>query len=76
MAKRQTYFVQTLKGEWVVKKQGKKTPEAKFATKEKAIVAGKKLAKRAHPWGQLKIKGRDGRLQREHTYGHDPRGGG
>ena len=76
MAKRTTYFVQTMKGEWVVKKQGKKTPEGKYATKAKALVAGRRLAKRARPWGQLKIKGRNGRIQTEHTYGHDPRGGG
>ena len=54
----------------------KKTPEGKYATKAKALVAGRRLAKRARPWGQLKIKGRNGRIQTEHTYGHDPRGGG
>lgn len=76
MAKRTVYYVQTQKGEWVVKKQGKKTAEGKYANKEKAVKAGRRLAKRARPWGQLRIKGKNGRLQTEHTYGNDPRGGG
>ncbi|NIR45357.1 MAG: DUF2188 domain-containing protein [Gemmatimonadetes bacterium] len=55
------YTVQTLKGDWVVKKQGKKTPEGKFATKPKAVVAGTRLAKRAK--GTLKIKSKTGKIQ-------------
>ncbi len=55
------FTVQTSKGEWVVKKQGKKTPEGKFATKPKAVVVGTRLAKRAK--GTLKIKSKTGKIQ-------------
>ena len=74
MAKRIVYFVQTQKGSngWVVQKQGKKLPESVHRTKAKAVIAGRKLAGRAKPWGQLKIKGKNGRIQMEHTYGNDP----
>ena len=76
MAKRTVYYVQTSGEAWVVKKKGKVSPESKHKTKTKAVTVGRRLAKRAHPWGQLIIKGRNGRIQTEHTYGNDPRGGG
>lgn len=40
-------------------------------TKEEAIDAGRKAAKEAE-LGQLVVKGRDGRIQEEFTYGEDP----
>ncbi len=55
------YVVQMLKGDWIVKKQGKKTPEGKFTSKPKAVVAGTRLAKRAK--GSLKIKAKTGKIQ-------------
>jgi hypothetical protein len=76
MAKRTTYLVQTKAGAWVVQRQGKKSPESKHRTKAMAVKKGRRLAKKAQPWGQLRIKGKNGRIQTEHTYGNDPRGGG
>ena len=40
-------------------------------TKDAAIDAGRKAAKEAE-LGQLVVKGRDGRIQEEFTYGEDP----
>ncbi len=71
-AKRLVYHVlpQT-KGGWDVKLEGKKAVESNHSTKQKAIVAGRKLAKRP-ALGQLKIHKLDGRIQTEYTYGADP----
>jgi Uncharacterized protein conserved in bacteria (DUF2188) len=43
-----------------------------FRTKDEAIRAGRNRAKAAD-LGQLVVKGRNGRIQTEHTYGKDPR---
>lgn len=44
---------------------------ALFPTKTKAIAYGRFVAQLCRV-GQLRIKGRDGRIQTEHTYGADP----
>ena len=43
-----------------------------FRTKDQAVRAGKTRAKAAE-LGQLIVKGRDGKIQTEYTYGKDPR---
>jgi hypothetical protein len=43
-----------------------------FPTKDQAVRAGRTRAKAAE-LGQLVVKGRNGRIQTEHTYGKDPR---
>jgi hypothetical protein len=43
-----------------------------YRTKDEAIRAGRNRAKAAD-LGQLVIKGRNGRIQTEYTYGKDPR---
>ncbi len=66
--KKQTvYYVQPLKGEWLVKKHGKKTPEGTYAAKPKAVLAGTRLAKRAK--GVLKIKAKTGKIQATRNFG-------
>ena len=55
------FVVQTLKGDWIVKKQGKKTPEGKFTSKPRAVVAATRMAKRTK--GSLKIKAKTGKIQ-------------
>jgi hypothetical protein len=64
---------------WGVNRQGAIHYEATFVRKPEAIKAGRRLAKNAGEFydgawgGQLVIKGKNGRIQTEHTYGHDPR---
>ena len=43
-----------------------------YVTKQEAVRAGRQGA-RAQPPSQLVIKGRNGRIQEERTYGDDPR---
>lgn len=61
-----TYVVQALKGDWIVKKQGKKTPEGKFTSKPKAVVLATRLAKRGK--GTLKIKAKTGKIQATRSF--------
>jgi len=76
MAKRTVVYVSTHKPSgWAVKLQGRKSPVSRHRLKSAAVRAGKRVAKKAR-LGQLKVKGRNGRIQREYTYGNDPRGGG
>lgn len=72
MAKRTTYHVTKNRSDgWNVIKEGAQRASGNFGTKQEAINRGKELAKGA-PLGQIKIHGRDGRIQTEHTYGKDP----
>lgn len=72
MAKRTTYHVTKNKGGGRnVEKEGSQRASGNFDTKQQAIHWGKELAKGA-PLGQIKIHGRDGKIQSEHAYGKDP----
>ena len=59
------------KKDWGVKNQGSQRLSRKFSNKQDAIDYGRSQAKNA-PKGQLKIHGKDGKIQREYTYGKDP----
>ena len=72
MAKRQVYHVTKKQGSgWGVKKEGGQKASGNFSTKQKAVQRGRELAKNT-PLGQIKIHGRNGKIQTEHTYGKDP----
>ena len=70
---RQIYHVQRANDgkRWEVQKEGSNRASAIEVTQRAAIERGKELAKSA-PIGQVKIKGRDGRIRSEHTYVADP----
>jgi hypothetical protein len=70
--KRAIYTVQPIKGGsgWEIL-----TPDGPFrpgVNKRKTVAQARALAKASMP-SQLRIKGRNGRLQTEFTYGADPR---
>jgi hypothetical protein len=67
MAKLTSYSVQSKGDQWVVLRKGKKSPESTHKTKAMAVKKGRRLAKKA-PVGQLKIKGKNGRVQSQHKY--------
>ena len=73
MAKRQQFIVQTnpKRGGWDLTKPNADRAVAHFETKAEAVEVGREKARAAEP-GQLIIKGRNGRIQTEHTYGSDP----
>ena len=72
MAKRTTYHVtKNQDSGWNVKKEGSQRASGIFDNKHQAVIRGKELAKGA-PLGQIKIHGRNGKIQTEHTYGKDP----
>lgn len=56
--------------EWRVHREGASRAIAKLPTKEAAVRRGRAVAKPEK--GQLKIQRRDGTIQKERTYGHDP----
>jgi hypothetical protein len=72
MASRQKYDVSHRPdGNWEVKQQGAERASGVFERKADAVERGRELA-RAAQRGQLFIRGTDGRIQTEHTYGDDP----
>lgn len=72
MAARKTYHVTTNDdGGWNVKAENASRASSSHDKKADAIDRAKELAK-AQPLGQVVIHGQDGRIQTEHTYGHDP----
>jgi len=66
------HVVPNPKGGWFVKREKVEQPVAEWPNKRQAIGIAKKLAKRAE-LGQVIIHKRDGKIQREYTYGKDPR---
>lgn len=58
--------------DWKIAKEGSKQPIAVFENKEKAIKKARGIAKKQEP-SQIKIHGKTGKIQTEHTYGADPR---
>lgn len=58
-------------GTWQVKQHGAERASGVFDRKEQAVERGRELA-RSQELGQLFIRGIDGKIQTEHTYGKDP----
>lgn len=75
MSKRKVYQVSPKKTEsgtdWTVKKEGGKRAIKQHKDKDEAVKHARKLAKN-QKLSQLKIKDRNGKYQKEHTYGSDP----
>jgi hypothetical protein len=68
--KRLVLDVHPCKGGWEVRRDG--DGEKEFERKSDALANAKEQAKAEKP-SQIRIHGRDGRFQNEHTYGTDPR---
>ena len=51
---------------WMVRREGKKSPESMHRKKDIAVRKGRSLAKRAG--GVLKIKGKNGKIQAKRNY--------
>jgi hypothetical protein len=58
-------------GRWKVRREGASRADSHHDRKADAIERARALAKEA-PDGQVRVKGRDGQLETEWTYGHDP----
>jgi hypothetical protein len=73
MTKRKIYHVTKCKGGgWDVKEAGTHRCTEHSATKQEAIVRGRKLAQKSG-LGQLIVHKLNGRIQTEYTYGSDPK---
>lgn len=75
MIKRKVYFVthnSSNEKDWSVKLQNAERASKNFEKKTNAINFAVDLAKKS-PLGQVKIMGKDGKIQQERTYGEDPR---
>jgi hypothetical protein len=73
MVKRVRYQVlPTDGGDWKVQKTGGQRASAVVANKAEAIQEASRLAQRS-PLSQVVIHKRDGTIQKEYTYGNDPR---
>lgn len=59
------------RGGWNVKSEGAKRTIRNFEDKVDALAKAKEVAKNV-PLGQVKVQGRDGKIQTEYTYGKDP----
>ena len=59
-------------GDWRVKRTGATRADSIHSNKEDAIQRGRALAK-DHPLGQLVIHKKDRTIEKEYTYGKDPR---
>lgn len=58
-------------GGWDVKRRGNERATGNFDNKDEAIDSARGHAKGGTE-GQIVIRGQDGKIQREHTYGDDP----
>ena len=72
MPKRVVYHVVPDKDEgvWKVKKEGAERAASVHDVKNDALDKARELALN-NPLSQVKIHGRDGKIQEEHTYGQD-----
>lgn len=68
MAKK-NYSVGPHKDGWQVRRDGAQRASEVLPTKDKAVERGRELAKESG--GELRIKGRDGRIQDSDSYGND-----
>jgi hypothetical protein len=72
-SERQVYDVlPNAKGGWDVKKEGGARASGRHETKQPAIDEARERAQKAE-LGQVRVHGRDGKIQTEWTYGKDPR---
>lgn len=69
---RMVYHVTAVGDAWAVRRARRKRPECLFTYKPEAVSHARRLA-RAAALGQVKVHGRNGRMQAEYTYGRDPR---
>lgn len=69
--KRSVIHVLPTKEGWGVKRESAERASSTHETKAEAIERAREMAKSERP-SQVKIRGHDGRLQTEHTYGQDP----
>jgi hypothetical protein len=58
------------KGRWAVQREGTKRASSLHDNKAQAVARGVDLGRRYQ--GELRIKGRNGQIQDERTYGRDP----
>ena len=73
MAQRHVFHVLPQdEGKWRVELEGRREAGEVFEDKEQAVRQATESAKAADT-GQIIVHGRDGRIQFERTYGHDPR---
>lgn len=72
MVRTKYHVTPTRSGDWKVKRQGAKRAANIFENKAEAIQRAKVLAKQAE-LGQVLIHGEDNKIQKEHTYGKDPK---
>jgi hypothetical protein len=59
-------------GGWKVQAEGSSQPTSTHPTKKEAVAHGRELAK-GHGRARLIVHRKDGRIESEYTYGHDPR---
>ncbi len=71
LTKRMVYHLVPVKGGWAIKEEGKSDLVIQDRLKSVVFTKGRKLAK-ATGLGQLIVHGRNGRIQKEFTYGNDP----
>ena len=57
--------------DWAVKQAGIDYPLARFPKKDEAVKYAV-IAAKTQPLGQVKIHGKNGKIQSERTYGQDP----
>jgi hypothetical protein len=70
MPAREVWDVEPRENGWVVQREGTDRADGLYDNKDDAMDRGVDLAKAAK--GQLRVKGRDGQIQTEHTYTNDP----
>lgn len=72
MSKRKVVHVTPhTEGGWQTKTEGAQRATSRHEKKAEAVAAGKQQAKNVD-LGQIRIHGKDGKIQTEHTYGNDP----
>ena len=67
MVKKHKIWVVPHEKGWAVKREGIKKASEVFDTKEKAVAAGRELAKKEKT--ELVIQGKDGKIQSKDSYG-------
>ena len=73
MAKRVVYVVEPRDGgDWAAQRRGTQRAAVVEENKSDAIGEARRLAQQ-HPLSQVVIKNANGRIEREYTYGDDPR---
>jgi hypothetical protein len=71
MGKRKVYDVAPRGEGWAVKQRGAKRAVAIFQDKTEAVSRAREIAKKREP-AQIVVRGKDGEIKTEYTYGGDP----